>query len=70
VLKLSNGDLFEGIWSLDERCGFGIMKFSSGEEYKGDWQSNKFHGGIIFRFTSSPSLPCLRTQLYFQAEAL
>ena len=50
MLKLSNGDMFEGIWSQDERCGFGIMKFSSGEEYKGGWQSNTFHGGMLSYF--------------------
>jgi hypothetical protein len=43
-MKLSNGDVFEGMWSNDERCGFGVMKFSSGEEYKGEWKHNKLHG--------------------------
>jgi len=43
-MKLSNGDVFEGMWSNDERCGFGVMKFSSGEEYKGEWEHNKLHG--------------------------
>jgi hypothetical protein len=49
VLKLSNGDVFEGIWSNDVRSGFGIMKFASGEEYKGGWLDNKFHGNV-YRF--------------------
>lgn len=47
VLKLSNGDVFEGIWANDVRSGFGMMKFASGEEYKGGWEDNKFHGSAI-----------------------
>ncbi len=46
---MSNGDVFEGIWSNDVRSGFGIMKFASGEEYKGGWLDNKFHGNV-YRF--------------------
>ena len=47
VLKLANGDVFEGIWANDVRSGFGMMKFASGEEYKGSWEDDKFHGSAF-----------------------
>jgi hypothetical protein len=58
VLKLSNGDVFEGIWANDVRSGFGMIKFASGEEYKGGWEDNKFHGSA-FRSASSFALQLL-----------
>ena len=65
-MKLSNGDVFEGMWSNDERCGFGVMKFSSGEEYKGEWEHNKMHGDTpSIRISLNYMTPSITLPFYF-----
>jgi hypothetical protein len=69
-MKLSNGDVFEGMWSNDERCGFGVMKFSSGEEYKGEWEHNKMHGDTpSIRISLNYMTPSITLPFYFFLQA-
>lgn len=34
-MMYANGDVYEGLWENDKKCGFGTMLFHTGEKYQG-----------------------------------
>jgi hypothetical protein len=39
-----NGEVYEGEWKSDKRCGYGILRDSTGEIYNGDWEGDLYNG--------------------------
>lgn len=39
-----NGDVYQGAWRADKRCGCGTMHFANGAVYEGEWVSDEING--------------------------
>lgn len=45
TMQYPNGDVYEGEWVQDAKCGHGVMRWSSGRQtYEGFWARNRPHG--------------------------
>ena len=44
------GDLHEGCYKEDKRCGFGISERSDGLKYEGEWFNNRKYGYGVTTF--------------------
>ena len=50
LIRLNNGDEFNGHLSNTKPDGFGVMEYKNGEKYIGMWSNNEFSGyGIFFK---------------------
>lgn len=38
------GNVYQGMWSMDQRHGQGTMQFRDGSTYEGNWHENLFNG--------------------------
>ncbi len=56
VMTWSNGDIFQGCFENDKRCGHGTIEFNGvnqdGGEYVGEWRDDKMHGNGTRRYTN------------------
>ena len=49
ILKLDNGDVYDGDWVEGRKQGFGSYYYNNGDVYEGDWWSNLRHGRGAYR---------------------
>lgn len=49
-----NGDVYEGEWRDDSRCGQGTMQYINGDIYSGEWQNDRRHGYGVLDLPKQP----------------
>lgn len=48
ILKMRNGDIYEGEFKNDKRDGYGVFKWHDGRIFKGSWKEGKQHGEGVY----------------------
>lgn len=52
-----NGDVYDGEWRDNQKCGQGVMRYSGGDIYSGEWVNDQRHGyGILDYHVSDKQL--------------
>ncbi|UJR14347.1 hypothetical protein I4U23_001343 [Adineta vaga] len=49
-LYYPDGGSYEGTWSEDMRCGYGVNKWANGCSYAGQWEDNQMHGDGTYTY--------------------
>jgi hypothetical protein len=50
IYKLINGDIYEGDWESDRKCGRGKSCYASGNIFEGDWKDDYRNGHGICKY--------------------
>jgi hypothetical protein len=46
-MSYGNGDMYDGCWEGDYRCGTGIYHYNNGDMFEGQWLGDAKNGKLL-----------------------